>query len=285
MANGYSLHIGLNSVNPSSYGGWNGALAACENDARAMEALASSLGYSTSTLLTADATSRKVIAAVTKAATSMAPGDVFFMTYSGHGSQVPDRNGDEASTESGEVGEVADAYDETWVLYDRMLVDDELWDLWSLFPAKSRVIMLSDSCHSGTVSKGAPAPWAIPRPSEKANPKSRRMPLDVEEETYRSHKRTYDAIQKRALPRSTAKVAASVALISGCQDNQESLDGRVHGRFTGELLTIWDDGRFTGSLKKLRDLTSARMPATQTPNFYTVGATNRRFSTLRAFTI
>lgn len=285
MANGYSLHIGLNSVNPSSYAGWSGPLRACENDAASMAALAKSLGYSSTVLLTRDATAKKVIAAIKKAAAAMASGDIFWLTYSGHGSQVPDRNGDEAKPDSTDVGESRDEYDETWVLYDRMLVDDELWALWSLFPAKSRIVMLSDSCHSGTVSKDAPFALAIPRPLERAKPNVRRMPLDVEERTYRAHRRTYDTIQKRVEPRTKASVKATVALISGCQDNQESLDGRVNGLFTEKLLKVWRGGSFHGSLKQLRDLTSAQMPASQTPNYYTVGPANRAFLSAPALRI
>ena len=33
MAKGISLNIGLNSVDPNHYGGWDGQLAGCENDA------------------------------------------------------------------------------------------------------------------------------------------------------------------------------------------------------------------------------------------------------------
>jgi hypothetical protein len=285
-ASGYSLHLGLNSVDPKGYDGWTGKLRACENDARAMQSLATSLGYASSTLLlTEKATARAVTAEITKVAKAMQPGDIFLLTYSGHGSQVPDTNGDEATADRGEIGETADEYDECWVLYDRMLVDDELWALWSQFPARSRIVMLSDSCNSGTVSKGATGPWAIPQPSDRANPLSRRMPLDVEERTYETHKRTYDAIQKRVPSRSSAKVEATVALISGCMDNQESMDGRVNGAFTTQLLRVWDDGSFTGSLKQLRDLTSARMPKSQTPNYYTVGKANSRFLSAPAFRV
>ena len=39
-AKGISLHLGLNVVDPDHYGGWDGALKACEADANAMEALA-----------------------------------------------------------------------------------------------------------------------------------------------------------------------------------------------------------------------------------------------------
>lgn len=40
MAKGISLHIGLNSVDPVHYQGWDGKLAACEFDAKDMVALA-----------------------------------------------------------------------------------------------------------------------------------------------------------------------------------------------------------------------------------------------------
>ena len=48
------------------------------------------------------------------------------------------------------VDENEDGYDETWVLYDRQLVDDELYTLWSKFAPGVRIVVLSDSCHSGT---------------------------------------------------------------------------------------------------------------------------------------
>ena len=40
MAKGYSLHVGLNAVDPAHYEGWDGALAACEFDADDMAELA-----------------------------------------------------------------------------------------------------------------------------------------------------------------------------------------------------------------------------------------------------
>jgi hypothetical protein len=275
MSAGYSLHVGLNHVNASSYGGWPGTLQACESDARAMQAIATSLGYAPTILLTEEATARKVIAAITKAATAMQPGDAFLLTYSGHGSQVPDTNGDEAQADAGEVGEVADQKDETWVLYDRMLIDDELWALWSLFPAKSRIVVLSDSCASGSVTKGLQEPWDAPPSSAAEQFASKRMPLDVEERTYKGHRRTYDAIQKRVPARQSSVVAASVVLVSGCQDNQLSRDGKVNSLFTRRLLQVWADGTFHGSIKELHEKTRAAMPRDQQPNLYTVGKANR----------
>jgi metacaspase-1 len=272
MATGLSLHLGLNNVDPKHYAGWDGQLRACEQDAHDMVKLATSLGYTPTELLTKDATAKNVIAAMTNAAKSLKTGDTFFLTYSGHGGQVPDRNGDESTTTSDEIGEFPDRYDETWVLYDRQLIDDELYQLWSAFAPKVRIVMFSDSCHSGTVAK----PMAG-RPRSMKAPAIRRMPLDVEDATYREHKRQYDAIQKKTPARAATSIACTVVLISGCQDNQTSSDGRVNGAFTGRLLQVWDKGAFKGNLAKLRKVIVAGMPPEQTPNYYVVGAANRTF--------
>src|SRR5215510_7754233 len=118
MAKGISIHIGLNRVDPSSYNGWSGELAGCVNDAQAMQSIARSCGYNSTLLLNEQATSAHVITAIGKAAQQLAPGDILLLTYSGHGGQVPDVTG-------GEPGD--QGLDETWVLYDRMLLDDELY--------------------------------------------------------------------------------------------------------------------------------------------------------------
>jgi metacaspase-1 len=286
MATGLSLHIGLNGVDPKQYSGWDGQLRACEQDAHDMDALATKLGYTPTVLLTKAATSKSVIAAISKAAKALVAGDTFLLTYSGHGGQVPDRNGDESKKDSDEVGEFPDQYDETWVLYDRQLIDDEMYQLWSLFAPKVRIVMLSDSCHSGTVAKPLGSrPKAMKAPGRRRPVASRRMPLDVEDATYREHKRLYDGIQKRVPPRSKAAIGATVVLISGCQDNQTSADGTVNGRFTGRLLDVWGKGTFKGNLSKLCKVIVAGMPPDQTPNYYVVGAPNRAFLSRPAFTI
>lgn len=275
MAKGISLHIGLNRVDPVHYQGWDGPLAGCENDARDMEALAASLGYGVrAVLLTKDATARKVTDAIKKAAKSLVAGDAFFLTYSGHGGQVRDTNGDERRKDPDEVGEFGDVYDETWVLYDRQLVDDELYALWALFAPKVRIIMLSDSCHSGTVAR--PAPWDTDNVDPWPN---RRLPIELQDRVYEANKRTYDAIQKRTTTRAAKAVKAGVALISGCQDNQTSGDGPRNGRFTGQLLKVWDGGRFKGSLEQLHTAIVVGMPPYQTPNFYRVGPADKSFTT------
>jgi hypothetical protein len=256
MGNGVSLHIGLNSVDPDHYQGWKGTLAGCEYDAHDMESIAESLGYEPRTvLLTKGATVSAVTTAITKASKGLTAGDTLFLTYSGHGGQVKDTNGDERRKDVDEVGEYGDTYDETWVLYDRQLVDDELYALWAEFAAKVRVIVLSDSCHSGTVAR--PAPWDTDNVDPWPN---RRLPIELQDGVYAANQRTYDAVQKKTKSRDAKAVKASVALISGCLDNQTSGDGPRNGRFTGRLLDVWQDGGFKGSLDQLHKAIVVGMP-------------------------
>src|SRR6266404_4127827 len=95
MSKGISINIGLNSVDPGHYQGWDGKLRACENDARDMNAIAATLGYESTLILTKDATADRVIKELALAARNLEPGATLFLSYSGHGGQVPDSNGDE----------------------------------------------------------------------------------------------------------------------------------------------------------------------------------------------
>src|SRR4029453_14009426 len=111
-AKGISIHIGLNSVDPGHYAGWSGQLNACESDARAMEKIARARGFPPTALLTHNPTAEKFRGAMQSAAKDLTTGDILFLTYSGHGGQVPDTNADETE----------DSQDETWCLYNRELV-------------------------------------------------------------------------------------------------------------------------------------------------------------------
>lgn len=147
---GIALHIGLNRVDPIHYAGWKGELAACENDARDVETIARSQGFASQSLLTRAATSAALLDGIEKTAKELVEDDFFLLTYSGHGGQINDVTNDEP-----------DGLDETWVLHDREIVDDEPYAAWSLFRPGVRILVLSDSCHSGTLTKAMfldPAP-------------------------------------------------------------------------------------------------------------------------------
>ncbi len=283
MSRGLSLHIGLNRVDPTHYAGWDGALSACEFDANDMEKIAESRGFEATKLLTTDATAAEITSAIDAAAQQLESGDMFFVSYSGHGGQVPDTNGEEES----------DGSDETWVAYDREIVDDELYALWVKFEPGVRVIVLSDSCHSGTVNRAITAGNVVPDPVATAeiaaqqNPRFRALPRDKMIATYAQNLALYDGIQEKfASSRSSgSEVGATVLLISGCQDDQLSRDGFKNGRFTEELLKVWNDGAWSGGYAAFHEAVRSGMPDDQQPNYNLVGASNRAFEEQDPFTV
>ena len=279
MALGISLHVGLNRVDPAHYQGWDGELTACEFDANDMRAIAEGQGFEPRSLLTKEATSDAVLAAIERAAGELDRGDLFLCTYSGHGGQVPDRNGE---------GE-EDRSDETWVAYDRQIVDDELYALWSRFAPGVRIFVLSDSCHSGTVVRDieakVPGPVSTRQKAAAESPRYRALPRDVMIATYRANARLYDAIQERLPGAERADPAATVLLISGCRDDQLSLDGFSNGLFTENLRAVWAAGAWEGGHAEFREAIRARMPAKQQPNYLRVGAANAEYEGQKPCTI
>ena len=273
MKKGISLHIGLNYVDPKHYDGWDGELFACEADADDMTALARSRGFKTQTILRKNATSRSVTAAIGRAARALKKGDIFFLTYSGHGGQVADLNGDEGS-----FGDTLDKKDETWCLFDRQVVDDELAALYAKFKSGVRILVLSDSCHSGSVVRKVEA---MPR----AQGRARLMPPPKAASVYEKNKKIYDKIQRSVTGAEKQDIKATVILISGCQDRQLSRDGEFNGAFTGMLKTIWDNGAFRGGYRFFRDNIAARMSVDQIPNYFVTGAPNKDFENEQPFTI
>jgi len=281
MPKGTALTIGLNSVDPSHYAGWSGDLNACEADAEDMTSIAQSKQFSVTPLMTKAATRAAVINHISAAAVELQSGDIFMVSYSGHGGQVPDVNRDEES----------DNEDETWCLYDGQLLDDELYSLWLKFKAGVRILVFSDSCHSGTVTKlafyrelGGPLTTATNKGANGVI--YRYMPPDAALRTYRNNKQFYEELGKK-VKRTTSRSAfkASVLLISGCQDSQLSADGTFNGAFTAQLLRAWNDGRFKGDYRKFHKSIVRRMPPDQTSNYYYVGEPNPAFESQTPFTI
>ena len=120
------------------------------------------------------------------------------------------------------------------------------------------------------------------------------MPPAVARRVYQEHQAFYDKLQKDVAAaagrpvvdpdNALAQVAASgrlsaiastfdasLILISGCQDNQTSMDGEHNGAFTEQLLKVWNQGAFQGNYAVFHARIRARMPATQSPNLFTLG--------------
>lgn len=350
-AQGVSLHIGLNVVDEAAYGMPITPLSGCVNDANSMTALAQSQGFSTTTLLDRDGHSENIFDAIRDAAGRLHAGDIFLLTYAGHGSQVPDPSGDEPND-----------MDETWVAYDRQIIDDELYGLWGEFEAGVRILMVSDSCHSGTVARVAfpayqafaqsfqddeemgfvlDAPTRLPlsasrdvagwadlhesvrevMPSVVAQlhgttatavapaevdrmtqqvldqvqgesdgravmspPRTRDLPVEIAQQDILHRQDLYREAKRAA--RGATPPSAHVLLISGCQDQQLSLDGDRNGLFTQRLLETWDEGRFNGvGYPEFHRQIVQLMPPQQIPNLFWGTPPDPRFELQRPFSI
>jgi len=244
-----------------------------------MQEIALSRGFKSQLLLTSNATRQNVTNEIISSASQLNSEDIFLLSYSGHGGQLPDWNLDET-----------DQQDETWCLYDGQLVDDEIYALLGRFRAGVRILVFSDSCHSGTTIKMAYYYGSSRSPAltfDRPNSISyRAMPNDVALKVYQANKATYDSIlQDTALKDTKSRVVASALLISGCQDNQLSADGTFNGLFTGTMLRVWSNGAFTGNYRDFHAGIVRRMPPDQTPNYFTVGEPNAVFEGQSPFSI
>ncbi|MFV6029017.1 caspase family protein [Streptomyces sp. NPDC056264] len=272
MATGLALHVGLNSVDPARYEGWEGTLVACENDARDMARLARTAGFESTVLLTPEGTAANVTAALGEAAARLGPGDILLFSYSGHGGQVPDDDGPAGSDTE------PDALDETLVLYDRQFLDDEVRHAFDAFADDVRIVSFFDCCHSGSSIEipGGPGAGATAR----FMPEPTRRQLDDRD-------RGFYAALRRSLAESGPRDGAGpdALLVSACQDDQEASDGDVNGAFTEALLQVWDDGAFRGGYRDFHRAIQRRLPPTQSPNLHLTGSPDPEFVDQRPFTV
>jgi hypothetical protein len=263
-----------------------------------MKTIADSRGFSSTLIRTKEATAERVLGEIREAAKKLEGGDILLLTYAGHGAWIPDPE------EPGKkVG--------TWVLYDRMVISHELYRLWGDFKPGVRIFVISDSCHSGTVTRfmvanfyagfplsttlrdfrghyterGDEGEEAIKKAGVGSDFLERGMPPDVRQNLLVLQKAFYEQLS-RDNPRSLRDaIGASVLLISGCQVNQTSADGLNNGLFTAALLLVWDKGHFHGDYPEFHRRIIHRLPATQVPNYFKVGVENPLFEHQTPFQI
>lgn len=296
MPKGISLHVGVNEVRPTPFNSRH--LVGCVNDAVAMRDIAEVRGFKERILLpddqaTYDAVTTKIREAAKKLDES---GDIFLFTFSGHGSYRSDDDFDEL-----------DRQDEALVLHDYMLFDDVLErELWPLFEPGVRVLMIADSCYSGTVSGFLEESVTSVRRTEGFFPDNAAMSITIEaatalsdlrqkmlsEETRRHHfeqnRDFYEQILKAVPPPDAAPpINASVLLLAACQDDEGTGDGLPNSVFTTKLLQVWKGGSFSGTYEQFRkaigDIPSPN--GTQHPTLTPTGKPDAAFLAQQPFRI
>lgn len=276
MAKGFSLHIGLNYIDPTHYDGNDGSLPSCINDAHQMLKIATKLGYQTQILRNEGATRDAVKEQILQVANQITSDDIFLLTYSGHGCQIPN---------IGPAGEEKDDADDTWALYDGQLVDDELWHLWSYFPDNARILVFLDSCHSESAVKVINLSEEV----EEINLLPKSLSSTVAVKTFEKNEEFYLEIMSE-LPNPPKDVNARILLIAGCQENQTSRAGSGPwslSALTKQVVNVWDRGKFEGSYEDFYSAIVARMPdlVDQYPTCTLFGKRDQNFLLEKPFSI
>jgi len=207
-------------------------LRGCVNDVRNIQqVLMSYYGFtpeSMTLLLDSDATRVRMQKEIQKLFKGAKPGDVLYLHFSGHGSNVEDTNGDEADRRD----EILCPHDIDW---KKPLTDDWLRIQIDKVKPGVNLTLVMDCCHSGTITRQFAPPDApvINRylPS----------PLDIaHEEMGDRHRgrlfrpRGLKAGKSKAISDTTVTNIPEV-LFTGCRADQESADAYLSGSYNGAL--------------------------------------------------
>ena len=137
-----------------------------------------------------------------------ASGDSLVFHYSGHGSQVPDRNGDEGDG----LDEILCPYDLDWA---HPLTDDDLAAVVAPIPKGALLTVILDCCHSGT---------GLRETSRNGSGiRHRYLPHLVEPAVFHRPVRRFGA----------GVTKTNAVLLAACRDDQTSADAFIDGKFRG----------------------------------------------------
>ncbi|HZB40324.1 MAG TPA: caspase family protein [Ilumatobacter sp.] len=217
-------------------------LKGCVNDAKAWAALLiDHFGFdpqNVTMLIDSQATKKRVLAAVDKLVADAKKGDVLVFTNSSHGTYVADRDGDETR------------YDEAMCPYDmkkNLILDDELRQRFAGIADGVRLTVISDSCHSGSVTRGEVLDTPDDRRRRFVNPRTLGLP-EIQGVRRKAKPRTTDVHPERRMRE---------VLVSGCRDNQYSYDARINGTYHGAMtyyaLRIIEQANYDLSYEELWD--------------------------------
>ena len=199
-------------------------LKGCVNDVRQMaDTLKRRYGFPADgnlrTLTDARATTKAILDGLAWLAAGASPGDSLVFHYSGHGSQVPDRNGDETTDL---LDEILCPYDLDW---DHPLTDDDLAAACDDIPQGALLTVILDCCHSGTGLRDFVRPRGIPL----SETPDRRRFLPHPESPHP------DPERPRILARrfGVSITRTNAVLIAACRDDQTSADAWIEGGYHG----------------------------------------------------
>jgi hypothetical protein len=203
-------------------------LRGCVNDVHNIAAALTDLyGFAESDitmLLDGAATKAAMTQGIADLVDSAKPGDVLYLHYSGHGSNVPDTNGDETTDHRDEI---LCPHDLDW---NDPLTDDWLRTTFDRLDPGASLTVVMDCCHSGSNTRepvllGGPPPEVV----------SRFLPNPDDETRGGGFTGTPRRARRRRRDEDVHVVDIAETLVSGCRDNQTSADAHIDGDYNGAL--------------------------------------------------
>lgn len=226
MPKGKSLHIGV--LNPSKCRDLP-AIKSPENDAREMERIASGMEFDTTLRIAGTGKWATVTADIDAARKALSAGDIFLITFSGHGTEMADRR------------------IQTWCLDDEVITDKQLLAELAQFHPEVRVLVVSASCHSGGLSFG---------PIDRIVKAFRALSKLMHELFGLSADECKLDPKAHEIPTEFVDPPAMLFLTS-CRSNEKSRDGSNLSLFTEKLRDIWNGGTFNGTYRDFINQVSA----------------------------
>lgn len=145
-------------------------------------------------------------------------GDRLLFHFSGHGSQIRDRDGDELRDR---LDEILCPHDLDWD--GTYITDDELRKIFSGLPKGINLEVLLDSCHSGTGTREA---FGIEKLPTELSFKPRFLPPPIDIQC-----RVDEGMEVNKLFRAWNPI--NHVLFAACMDNQTSADAYIGGSYNG----------------------------------------------------
>lgn len=214
-----ALCIGIND-----YPGEGSDLNGCVNDAKEWAGLL--IGHydfaapDVKLLLNQEATKANIMAGLKALLAHAKAGDILVFSNSSHGTYVVDQDSDEPT------------YDEALCPYDcdqHLIVDDELRALFEDLSKNVSLTVISDSCHSGTVTRAAVAEnLPIRTPDDR---RVRFLHPSLIGRTGLSN--PWTAHNKHKLKHSESRMKE--VLLSGCTPNEYSYDALIGSKYHGAM--------------------------------------------------
>ena len=171
------------------------------------------------------ATKDNILTRLEKMVKAAESGDFLIFHFSGHGSQIRDREGDELSDH---MDELICPYDMDWE--DGFITDDMFREILQQLKKGVKMEILLDSCHSGTGTREI-APLSPSGQCSFDHMKYRYLkpPVDIE----CRHLGDEEILKPVKSFRTDREITLNHILWAGCKDSQTSADALIDGHYNG----------------------------------------------------